>query len=174
MTIQKYDFDDQYECSETVLTFDDSGNLKEITKAYLPKRGCSESEQVVELRVEALDTSASEIAETINNQNVSSPIIFSYQDDREKYTNAVTEGFVNTTANPVRTMEDAAALADKECTLPENEALGGERYNITQVFYDESTGIWKVVFAFSQDFDCQIIYLDSQGITQMTVITRQK
>lgn len=171
--IQKYDFDDQYECSETVLTFDESGNLKEIRKAYLPSRGCSESEKVVELHAVVLRTTPTEITQTIDSQNVSAPLAFSFEEDVEKYSNAVTEGFVNTSASPVRTMDDAVALADKECTLPENEVLQGGRYNITQVFYDASTGIWKVVFAFSQDFDCQIIYLDSQGITQMTVITRQ-
>ena len=66
-------------------------------------------------------------------------------------------------------MPDAVRLADRECTLSVWDSKTGEQYNIPEVFYDKTAGIWKVVFRYSQDFGGQAIYINDQGITQMVV-----
>ena len=67
-------------------------------------------------------------------------------------------------------METAILLADRECTMKVMDAKSGERYNIIEVFYDETAKMWKVVLSYSQSIDGnQAIYINDHGITQMVV-----
>jgi hypothetical protein len=117
------------------------------------------------------DTAATEIAKTIDHQDLSKPMSFSYADDVAAYPDAQREGFKNTTKSSVKSMEDALWFADKECTMP-TQGPAGERYNIVEIAYDPDAGIWRVFLQYSQNIDGdQIIYLNDQGITQMIVIT---
>ena len=168
--IENYDFENQYQCTEVCLTFDDSGNLKGMVKAYLPKRDCAQSEKVISEEMVVFDTSAAEIREVIQRQDVSTPIVFSYAEDQAKYPDAKTGGFKNTTAKTVSNISDAIALADKECTLPDRGAGVSTPYYQMSVYRDEAAGIWKVELFWWQDDDCyQAIYMNDQGITQMIV-----
>jgi hypothetical protein len=121
--------------------------------------------------MELLDTPEADIKALIDSQDVSKPPVFSWAEDKEKYPNAQTEGFKNTTKSSVNSMEDALWFADKECTMPP-QGPAGERYNIVEIAYDPDAGIWRVFLQYSQNIDGdQIIYLNDQGITQMIVIT---
>ena len=154
--------------TEVRFTFKEDGTLASIQKI----RHCHDGSTVVEAFMEVLDTPAEEIQALIDSQDVSKPPAFSWAEDKAKYPNAQTSGFVNTQASPVKSMDDALWLADKECTMRPQDALAGERYNIVEIAYDSDAGIWRVFLQFSQNIDGdQIIYLNDQGITQMIVIT---
>ena len=73
--------------------------------------------------------------------------------DVEEYPDAQKEGFVNTTHRAVGDMETAIRLAKKECTMKVQDTLSGERYNVIEVYYDETAKVWKVVLRFSQNVD---------------------
>ena len=168
--LETYDFDDRYQYTEISLTFDNSGNLKGMVASYLPKKDCPQSEKVVREEMVVFDTSAAEIRDVIQRQDVSTPIAFSYAEDQAKYTDAQTNGFKNTTAKTISSVNDAIALADKECTLPDRGAGVATPYYQMSVYRDADAGIWKVELFWWQDDDCyQAIYMNDQGITQMIV-----
>ena len=124
--------------------------------------------------VEVLDTPAEEIEALIESQDVSKPPVFSWAEDKDKYPNAQTDGFKNTTKSPVKSMEDALWFADKECTMPP-QGPAGERYNIVEIAYDPDAGIWRVYLRYSQNIDGdQIIYINDDGITVMMVNTEEE
>ena len=168
--LETYDFDDRYQYSEISLTFDDSGNLKGMVSSYLPKRNCAQSEKTVREELVVFDTPASDIRDVIQRQDVSKPISFSYAEDQAKYPDAQTSNFKNTSAKTVSNVNDAIALADKECTLPDRNAGVATPYYQMSVYRDVDAGIWKVELFWWQDDDCyQAIYINNQGITQMIV-----
>ena len=165
---ETYDFDNRYQCSETRLTFDDDGNLMGMVRFYLPTRDCAEAEKVTDEEMVVLGSSASEIQQKIRQVDVSTPISFSYEQDVAANPKAVKSGFRNTSAKPVSGVEDAIALADRECTLPHRENGLATPYYQIQVYHDADAGIWKVELYWWQDEDVyQAIYMDEQGITQM-------
>ena len=155
---------------EYVYTFDKNGNITRIDLLHHPVEGSERIiETVMDCTLEVQDTSEKKIRQMIESQDVSKPMSFSYALDQEEYPNAQKSGFVNTTSRRITTMEEAIALADKECTM---EAQDGREkpYNMTEVHYDATAKIWKVVFRFSQNIDGdQAIYINDQGITQMVV-----
>lgn len=167
--IEKYDFDDMYENTEITLTFDEDGKLIAMSRAYLPTRDCAEKDKVIDVEVVVRDTDATEIAKTIDGQDLSKPMSFSYADDMAAYPDAQKSGFKNTAAQNITSIEDAVRIASAECTLKTHEP-DGQAYNIVEVLYDSSAKIWKVIFLWSQNTDePQYIYLNDQGITQMIV-----
>ena len=168
--LETYDFDDRYQYTEISLTFDNSGNLKGMVASYLPKKDCPQSEKVVREEMVVFGTSAAEIRDVIQRQDVSTPIAFSYAEDQAKYTDAQTNGFKNTTAKTISSVNDAIALADKECTLPDRGAGIATPYYQMSVYRDAEAGMWKVELYWWQDDECyQAIYMNDQGITQMIV-----
>ena len=168
--LEAYDFDNRYQYTEISLTFDESGNLKGMVASYLPKKDCAQSEKVVREELVVFDTSAAEIRDVIQRQDVSNPVPFSYAEDQSKYPDAQTRSFKNTAAKTVSSVSDAIALADKECTLPDRNAGVETPYYQMSVYRDAEAGIWKVELFWWQDDDCyQAIYMNDQGITQMIV-----
>jgi hypothetical protein len=167
--IETYDFNNLYEATEIRLTFDESGKVIAMTRAYLPTRNCAQEDKIIDVEMVVRDTTAAEIAKTIDDQDLSKPMPFSYADDVAEYPNAQKSGFKNTSAQSISTIEDAIHIASAECTLKTHEP-DGEAYNIIEVLYDSSAKIWKVIFMWSQNTDePQYIYLNEQGITQMIV-----
>ena len=164
------EFDTRYQDSEISLTFDDSGNLKGMVQSYLPKRDSAQSEKVIDEEMVVFDTSAADIREVIQRQDVSTPIPFSYAEDMANHPDAQTSGFKNTAAKSVSNVNDAIALADKECTLSDPGIGIATPYCQVSVYRDAEAGIWKVELFWWQDDDCyQAVYMNDQGITQMIV-----
>lgn len=165
----EYDFhDNAYTQTEVRYTFRQDGTLASVEKIG----HCHDGSTVLEASMEVLDTPAEEIQALIDSQDVSKPPVFSWAEDKDKYPNARTDGFKNTAKSPVKSMEDALWLADKECTMPPQEPLAGERYNIVEIAYDPDAGIWQVFLQYSQNIDGdQIIYIGDDGITVMIVTT---
>ena len=168
----EYDFhDNAYTRTEICFTFHEDGSL-----AGAKKLGhCHDGSTVLEASMEVLDTPAEEIKALIDSQDVSKPPVFSWAEDKDKYPNAQTDGFRNTANAPVKSMEDALWLADKECTMPPQDTLTGERYNIVEIAYDPDAGIWRVFLRYSQNTGGdQIIYLNDEGITVLVVTTEDE
>jgi hypothetical protein len=162
------EYDTRFDTETMSFTFDEDGNLRSIVRTFIQKDGSSK----VVASLEVLDTPAEEIKALINRQDVSKPPVFSWEEDKAKYPNAKTSGFVNNKSFPVKSMEDALYLADKECTMPPIDAIGGDRYNIVEIAYDADSGIWRVLLKFSQNVEGdQIIYINDDGITVMVVTT---
>lgn len=154
--------------AETRFTFRNDGSLDSVELYKHPSDGTA----YLDASMEVLDTPAEEIKTLIERQDVSKPPIFSWAEDKDKYPNARTDGFKNTAKSAVKSMEDALWLADKECTMPPIDAIGGERYNIVEIAYDPDAGIWRVLLRFSQDINGgQIIYINDDGITVMIATT---
>jgi len=165
----EYDFhDNAYTKTEMRFTFEKDGALASV--AYIGH--CHDGSTLTEDSMEVLDTPAEDIKSLIEGQDVSKPPVFSWAEDKDKYSNAMVSGFVNTASSPITTIEEAIRLADKECTMPPIDALNDDRYNIVEVAYDAGAGIWRIFFRFSQnDEGNQIIYLNNDGITVMIVTT---
>ena len=161
--------DDEDDSVVLTYDFDEGGQLIHAKRVYIPKPNYTPEDMVLEIELTVLDTPGIQIKDTIMGQDVSKPTAFDYEMDVEEFPEAKKNGFVNETVQTVKGMPDAVRLADRECTLSVQDSKTGERYNITEVFYDKTAGIWKVVFRYSQDFGGQAIYINDQGITQMTV-----
>lgn len=168
----EYDFhDNAYTRTEIRYTFNRDGTLESIEKYG----HCHDGSTVLEESMEVLDTPEAEIQALIESQDVSKPPVFSWAEDKEKYPDAQTDGFKNTGKSLVKSMEDALWLADKECTMPPIDAIGGERYNIVEIAYDPDAGIWRVILRFSQNTEGdQIIYLNDEGITVRIVTLKEE
>ena len=162
------EYDTRFDTETISFTFDEDGNLRAIVRTFIQTDGSSE----VVASLEVLDTPAEEIKTLINSQDVSKPPVFSWEEDKAKYPNAKTEGFKNTAKSAVKSMEDALWLAEQECTMPPQDVLAGERYNIVEFAYDPDAGIWRVFLQYSQNIDGdQIIYINDDGVTVMVVTT---
>ena len=151
--------------------FKSDGTIDHIDYLYHPTEGITKMrDKVLEDTLLVMDTSSADIRNLIDSQDVSKPISFSYELDVDEYPDAQKEGFVNTTHKAVGDTETAIRLAEKECTMKVQDTLSGERYNVIEVYYDETAKIWKVVLRYSQNIEGdQAIYINNQGITQMIV-----
>lgn len=103
---------------------------------------------------------------------------FSYENDIAYYEEETVtmnpSPFVNVDANPIDNQITAEKLAAKECSIS---------YEGSSVYYDTETDMWRVDFytvqrdeqnrliGFSGDY--QSVYLDSNGITQLVVVTNE-
>ena len=160
-----------YTYQELRYYFNSDGTINHIDNLYHPTAGITKmQDKVLEDTIRVMDTSSADIRNLIDMQDVSKPVPFSYEMDVDEYPDAKKDGFVNTTHRAVGDMETAIRLAEKECTMKVQDALSGERYNVVEVYYDETAKIWKVVLRFSQNIEGdQAIYIDNRGITQMIV-----
>ncbi len=154
--------------TEIQFTFREDGSLASIQKTDFLNDGTYH----LDASMKVLDTPEAEIQALIDSQDVSKPPVFSWAEDKDKYPNSRTEGFKNTAKSAVKSMEDALWLADQECTMPPQDTLTGERYNIVEIAYDPDAGIWRVYLRYSQNIDGdQIIYINDEGVTVMVVTT---
>ena len=166
--ISTYDFDNKYEVSEITLTFDGDGNLKGMTKAYLPTRHCTQEEKVIDKELVVFDTAKAEIADLIGAQDIDTPMPFSYEEDVKNNPHAIKSGFRNKSKKTVATPADAIALADKESTMePLMEFRTG--YCQYRTYHDETAGMWKVDLFWWQHDTMQTVYMTDEGITKMMV-----
>ena len=171
-----YDFSDEYEAKQLVLSFDSDGNLLGVRKLYLPTRNCAERDKVVEAELAVIRDSREEIAAVINGIDLTATPSFDYAGEmailERQQAGTRTKNFVNTTAV---TMADTQAVIDRairDCTLP---AEGGMEpgTNMAKAFYDSEARMWKVEFTASWDGSIyQAVYMDSRGITVMTTMAR--
>ncbi len=70
-------------------------------------------------------------------------------------------GFKNISQIAVTNKDEAEALAKNECTIP---------YDTVKTFFDADNEIWKVLFMTEGTLgNCQTVYLDKSGITQLIV-----
>ncbi|MGN0978505.1 MAG: M56 family metallopeptidase [Faecousia sp.] len=166
--LESYDFDDKYTNSEITLNFDGEGRLTGMTKSYLPTADCAEKDKIINVEMVVYDTNAGEIARIIDSQDVSTPMVFSYEEDVKNTPNAKTGGFRNTAPKPIKTPEDAVALADKECAM--SQILNFDNgYLQTRTYHDEAAGMWKVELFWWQHDTATTVYMNDQGITQRIV-----
>ncbi len=168
-----YDFDDRFEASQSVLQLDDRGNLVGMVKRYLPTRGCSEQEMVVEQEFTVRGTSAQEIRKVIDGQDLTKVPEFSWEEDSARYPagsdNVRTRNFLNNEAVTMAGVNAVIQRALRDCTLP--AAAGMEPgTNVSRAYFDPEERIWKVEFTASWDSTVyQAVYLTEQGITVLTV-----
>lgn len=161
-----------HDYTEKVYTFDESGNLVYIQFSRMLTLDSETADPIITDTLEVFDTPADEIAKVIEAQDVSGVNTFSWSEDQAKYADsAITDGFVNTSESSIASIQDAIARAKKEAIPTENPKYREcYEYNLNYVWHDESAGIWKVRFEFSQDDAFAfIVYMDDQGVTQMTV-----
>ena len=119
------------------------------------------------------DTSEADIAALIHRQNLNTPNTFSWEEDianlDENPAGKRTKNFVNNKPQTISGPEEAIAIAIKDCTLLASVGLEPGT-NMSTVFYDPDAKMWKVEFTASWDDTIyQAVYLNDQGITQLTV-----
>ncbi|MDY6180406.1 MAG: M56 family metallopeptidase [Candidatus Faecousia sp.] len=171
-----YDFSDQYEVKQLVMSFDADGKLTGMRKLYLPTRNCAEKDKVVEAELAVIADSRETIAAVINGIDLTAIPSFDYAGEmailERQQAGMRTKNFVNSSAV---TMADTQAVIDRairDCTLP---AEGGMEpgTNMANAYYDKDAGMWKVEFTASWDSSIyQAVYMNSQGITVMTTMAR--
>lgn len=166
--LESNSFSDQYVCTEIVLTLDESGNLAGLAKYYLPTRNAAQKDKLVAQEMVIFDSSSAEIRKTIDSQDLTQPMPFSYAEDVNAHPEAQTSGFKNTNLSPISSPADAVALANKECTMPQIMNFDNG-YLQTKVYRDSEAGIWKVELFWWQHDTAQTVYLSDDGITQMIV-----
>ena len=155
------------DCS-AVLTyrFDDSGNLVFMEYRLLDPDG-TEYVTSIEIREDSPEEIRQKIASSVQNLTWNT---FSWEEAEKKYTSGGfdtrQQGFVNTTSQTVADPLTAAKLAQKE--YPQRSREIG-----TQVYRDETAGMWKVTFQcevkFQSKYEFWDVYLTEGGITQLVV-----
>ncbi len=161
---ENYDFSDQYECTEIVLTLDDAGKLLGMTKQYLTSRTGAEQDKQVSHELAVFDASQQESGKVIAAQDVTAPMPFSYQEDIKATPGAQVTGFQNTTVSPITTWGQAVARADRECTL-EPLMNFDSGYLQTKVYRDEEEKVWKVELYWWQHDTAQTVWMNDDGLT---------
>ena len=155
------------DCS-AVLTyrFDDSGNLVFMEYRLLDPDG-TEYVTSIEIREDSPEEIRQKIASSVQNLAWNA---FSWEEAEKKYTSGGfdtrQQGFVNTTSQTVADPLTAAKLAQKE--IPQRAREIG-----TQVYRDETAGMWKVTFQCEVEFQSKYefwdVYLTEDGITKLVV-----
>lgn len=156
---------------EVVFTFDENDKLTGIKDYTVYGEHADDYELEAELVV--YDTSEADIAAIIEQQNVTTPNSFSWEEDSAKANDSAfscrTKNFVNTTPKTISSPSDAINIALKDCTLPASAGMEPGT-NMSKAFYDEGAKMWKVEFTASWDDRIyEAVYLNDQGITQLTV-----
>lgn len=171
-----YDFSDQYEAEQLVLSFDSDGKLTGMRKLYLPTRSCAERDKVVEAELAVIRDSREEIAAVINGIDLTATPSFNYAEElailERQQAGMRTKNFVNSSAAAMKDTQAVIDRAIRDCTLP---AEGGMEpgTNMANAFYDSEARMWKVEFTASWDGSIyQAVYMNSQGITVMTTMAR--
>lgn len=161
-----------HDYKEWAYTFDNEGKLSKIQYSCMLSLDPETADPHVEEILDVHTTSADEIAKVIEAQNVGGVRAFSWADDQAKYADiAITEGFVNTSKKAIGSAEEAIDRAKREADPKANPKYRElYEYNIYTAYFDEAAGMWKVQFSDSQDdVFVFLVYMDTDGITQMTV-----
>ena len=161
-----------HDYTEMAYTFGEGGAISRIERTKMRSLDLETADPVVDAILEVHDTSRDEIAKIIAAQDVTNPPAFSWTEDQATYADiGIKEGFRNTSAKQISTAQEAIDRAKKEIDLTADpDYREGYEYNVTNVYYDKDADMWKVTFEFSQDdYFMFIVYLDSDGTTQMTV-----
>ncbi len=164
-----YDFDDKYDHTEIVFHFDRNGNIQKMQNILVDNEGKNH----INNEMTVFTDSAQKISDKIQSLSAGKTPGFSYQEETKGIQSGNegvrTKSFVNSSPT---TMADTLAVIDRakqDCTLP---AAGGMEpgTNMAEVFYDADAKMWKVEFTASWDNRIyQAVYLNDQGITQLTV-----
>lgn len=98
---------------------------------------------------------------------------FSYEKEAAKYKDGDPgvnpNEFVNTDIDPIENQNEAVERAENECTI---------EYNATSEYYDNAADMWRIDFltlvqnengSWAAKGNCQSVYLNSDGITQLIV-----
>ena len=89
---------------------------------------------------------------------------FSYEKDLDLYKvnepGVKYDGFKNTSEVEISNSEEAVERAKNECTI---------KYNEINVYYDDLSDIWMVLFGNNVPGGCQSVYLNSSGVTCLIV-----
>ena len=104
------------------------------------------------------------------NQSLAS---FSYEEDAAIYNDEASKlnsnAFINIDTYPIENQNAAVERAKNECTI---------EYNATSEYYDSSADMWRIDFltvvhkedgTIATSGDCQSVYMNSDGITQLIV-----
>lgn len=153
--------------SEHIFRFDDAGRLVGGELWYLPYPGCTEEEKWISCNMTAYDTSAEEIAKVIAAQNVGEPFTFSWEQEKQEQLNksgVKTSGFHNTAPVTIESGYDAFmhGFGDYDVVA--------DTHHTSRVSYDASADMWKVEYMWANGDIHATIYMNGQGITQLTVM----
>ena len=161
-----------HDYTEMAYTFGEGGAISRIERTKMRSLDLETADPVVDAILEVHDTSRDEITKIIAAQDVTNPPAFSWTEDQATYADiGIKEGFRNTSAKQISTAQEAIDRAKKEIDLTADpDYREGYEYNVTHVYHDKDADMWKVTFEFSQDdYFMFIVYLNSDGTTQMTV-----
>ena len=170
-----YDFSDQYEVTQTVLTLNENGTLGGMRRLYLPTRDCADSEVVVDADMVVLNDSGEQIRETIIGVDLTAVPAFDWNSEKAMLEGAEgtrTQNFVNSAQTTLQGAQAAIDRALKDCTL--SAAAGMEPgTNVSSAYFDESAKMWKIVFGASWDDSIyQAVYMTDRGVTVLTSTLR--
>lgn len=147
-------------------SFDEQGRLAGGQIHYLPDPYCPEEEKRLGCEMTVYDTGVNEIAAVIGAQNVGQPEQFAWEQEKQHYpagTEGVkTAGFANTDPVTIESGYDAfmRAFGDYDVVA--------DTYSSSKVYYDSDADIWKVEFWWRNGNVHAAVYMDGQGITQLT------
>ena len=147
---------------------DDVGNLTYAELNYLPQPWCDDSLKRLGNTLTVRDITPEAAAEVMTAQQVGQPTPFSWEEERHQNLSSgdtvKTQGFHNTTAQPIETGFQAFLRA-----FNDYEVVAGT-HHASHVSYDAQADMWRVEFWWMNGDVNAIIYLDGEGITHMTVM----
>ncbi len=157
-----YPSENQVNHEEVIFTFDEAGKITRVECYKLPQLYCSQEEKIPTGTLTVQDSTAAEIEAVLDAQNVGTPDTFSWAEEKQQ--EGKTSGFVNTTPVTIETGYDAfmRALNDYDVVAKTHHA--------SRVSYDAEAEMWKVDFWWAYGNVHGIVYLNSQGITQLTIL----
>ncbi|MBQ2855023.1 MAG: hypothetical protein IJE81_06070 [Oscillospiraceae bacterium] len=166
VVLEKYHVDgsgDVYK--ENTYCFDNDGNLIGGEINYLPGPWCTEEEKRLNAVLTVHDISAEEAAQVIAAQDVTQLDSFSWSAEQTEHISSgvgvKTSGFVNTVPCKIESGYDAFMRA-----FNDYEAVA---HHASHVAYDRNADMWRVEFWWKNGDINSVIYLNGDGITQMTV-----
>lgn len=140
------------------LVYREDGSMEKAVLTMTTNDGGYDVETTSVRVFEFPDTAPEDIAKMLADQNTNVWQDFSWEEDRQKY-KALDVKFVNTTPSPITTAADALALAEKECTVDDNQI---------KVYRDAEAGIWKIEYQIMYGhIGYQFVYLNDDGLTVM-------
>lgn len=154
--------------TERIFRFDEAGKLVSGELWYLPEPNCAQEEKRINCEMTVHDTSAGDIARSIDAQNVGGPDSFSWAQEREeameKRGAVITSGFNNTTPVTIENGYDAFMHGFNDYEVV------ADTHHDAKVSYDAAADMWKVEYMWAGGNIHATVYMNGQGVTQMTVM----
>ena len=168
--ISSNNYTSRFTRQEMVFYYDASENLEKIQIYYVDK--IDDTKHLDQEMIVQKDTDQ-QIDATIAAMSSGKTPSFSYAEDRKEIENldtgVRTKNFVNTASGAMGDSLTIIERAKKDCTLPAVMDMEPGT-NMAEVFYDADADMWKVEFTASWDSTIyEAVYLDAQGVTQLTV-----